>query len=214
MSHFPVIVFGDNVDVLLAPYDANNEWFRDGSKWDWWSVGGRWTGSLDEGYDPYKDSRNMHECWLCKGTGKRSDVVTFFNGGPLPSFATAQSKEFLSGLTGKPDKEAKPYTLDDAKKYLEETGCNGCGGTGQDLKHASDWQSSLNDVTTVAHVKTVDFTPFAIVLPRGTWLESVEMSWWGITNNELDAGQWTAMYKHELNKLPDETKATLVDCHV
>lgn len=56
MTHFGVLVVlpGDipwnQVEEatarVLAPYDENGEWFTDGSRWDWWQIGGRWTGSL------------------------------------------------------------------------------------------------------------------------------------------------------------------------
>ena len=42
------------------------------SKWDWYTVGGRWSGTLDD-YNPYTDPKNQQECWLCKGTGIRTD---------------------------------------------------------------------------------------------------------------------------------------------
>jgi hypothetical protein len=44
--------------------------FGDGQKWDWYQVGGRWTGVLG-GYDPEKDPANIEECDLCAGTGTR-----------------------------------------------------------------------------------------------------------------------------------------------
>jgi len=27
----------------MSPYDENEEWFRDGSRWDWYVIGGRWS---------------------------------------------------------------------------------------------------------------------------------------------------------------------------
>lgn len=85
MSHFSVLVIvgeqpitledaEDKVRPLLAPYDENGEWFRDGSKWDWWQIGGRWTGRLS-GYKPADDPRNIENCDLCNGTGKRPDLA-------------------------------------------------------------------------------------------------------------------------------------------
>lgn len=38
--------------------------------WDWWVVGGRWTGSHD-GYEPHKDPANYSPCRYCAGTGHR-----------------------------------------------------------------------------------------------------------------------------------------------
>ncbi len=44
------------------------------AKWDWWTVGGRWSGAFLAGYDASKDPRNYETCWLCGGTGKRLDM--------------------------------------------------------------------------------------------------------------------------------------------
>lgn len=44
------------------------------AKWDWWTIGGRWTGYLS-GYDPRTDIANRETCDLCAGTGRRDDAV-------------------------------------------------------------------------------------------------------------------------------------------
>ena len=55
MSHFSVPVIVDEeycsypearVEKLLEPYDENGEWFAEGSRWDWWVTGGRYSGLL------------------------------------------------------------------------------------------------------------------------------------------------------------------------
>jgi hypothetical protein len=46
--------------------------YNQDSQWDWYQVGGRWTGLLD-GYDPEKDPANLKTCYLCSGTGIRPD---------------------------------------------------------------------------------------------------------------------------------------------
>ena len=45
------------------------------SQWDWYEIGGRWTGELVDDYDPYRDPDNLEDCWICKGTGKRDDEL-------------------------------------------------------------------------------------------------------------------------------------------
>jgi hypothetical protein len=42
-----------------------------GGFWDWFQIGGRWTGVLD-GYDPETDPKNKKPCDLCGGTGDRA----------------------------------------------------------------------------------------------------------------------------------------------
>lgn len=75
MSHYLVGVIlpkppapdvGATVARLLAPHE--------GEHWDWYQIGGRWTGHVS-GYVPETDPRNHEPCWLCQGTGKRTDML-------------------------------------------------------------------------------------------------------------------------------------------
>lgn len=61
------------VDKILAPYSKSLEW-------DWYQIGGRWTGAHDK-YDPESDPDNMEICDLCNGAGKRSDMDCSWCGG-------------------------------------------------------------------------------------------------------------------------------------
>jgi hypothetical protein len=45
------------------------------SKWDWWQIGGRWTGALVPDYDPATQDANLEWCSLCGGTGQRDDEL-------------------------------------------------------------------------------------------------------------------------------------------
>ena len=41
------------------------------SKWDWYQVGGRWTGMIDPpGYSPMDDPKNVIQCFHCRGHRK------------------------------------------------------------------------------------------------------------------------------------------------
>lgn len=59
------------VAKVMAPYyeEANPEGW-----WDWWQIGGRFTGTLTD-YDPSADPANIEVCDLCGGTGTRGDMV-------------------------------------------------------------------------------------------------------------------------------------------
>lgn len=46
----------------------------EGPFWDWYQIGGRWTGRLN-GYEPDKDPANIKPCDLCSGTGLRIDPI-------------------------------------------------------------------------------------------------------------------------------------------
>lgn len=75
----------DLVAEAMEPYDENREvepitedgetwWHNPVGFWDWYQIGGRWTGNLS-GYDPYEDPELLEECRLCQGTGFRNDSV-------------------------------------------------------------------------------------------------------------------------------------------
>lgn len=55
---------------VLKTFDRTNP----DPKWDWWQIGGRYTGQMTPGYDPEKDPLNQEQCTLCHGTGKRADM--------------------------------------------------------------------------------------------------------------------------------------------
>lgn len=69
----------DAVSRVLAPYEERWEGDDDDAVkhgfWDWWVVGGRWTGAWAPNYDPTTDPANRMQCWLCDGTGKRDDPL-------------------------------------------------------------------------------------------------------------------------------------------
>lgn len=48
--------------------------YGNGIEYDWFQLGGRWTGKFD-GYDPQKDPKNSRTCTLCGGTGERKDMA-------------------------------------------------------------------------------------------------------------------------------------------
>lgn len=74
----------EGVGRMMAPYDeeARTTWVADEDEegggywtnaesfWDWYSIGGRWTGRLD-GYDPEQDPALKEPCFICNGTGTR-----------------------------------------------------------------------------------------------------------------------------------------------
>jgi hypothetical protein len=58
------------VAAAMAPYDENNSSNEKRGRWDWYQIGGRWTGAFD-GYVPESDPKNSETCWICGGTGRR-----------------------------------------------------------------------------------------------------------------------------------------------
>ena len=92
MHYFAAVIIPNNEDVYgqvvsaMAPYDetlnvkqettedGETHWYNPAGMWDWWQIGGRWTG-VWSGYDPCTDPANIETCDLCAGTGYRNDEV-------------------------------------------------------------------------------------------------------------------------------------------
>jgi len=161
------------------------------SKWDWYQIGGRWTGFYSD-YNPATDPKNIEVCDLCEGTGMRDDWAWI-------------------------DADGVHYKDDWAKQCK---GCNSCQGTGKSVKWPTSWENSEHDVLPVSAVldmmnreKDPKEPVFAVVTPDGEWIESGSMGWWGIISDEKDENTWGEEFKNILEKYSD-CIAVVVDCHI
>lgn len=57
-------------------------------------------------------------------------------------------------------------------------------------------------------------TPFAFVDPIGRWFERGKMGWWAIVFDEKDKDDWEAQFKSFIERLDDDVKVTVIDCHI
>lgn len=81
MHYFAAVVIdaGErNVDAAvakaMAPYQEWSSGDMHGGLWDWYLIGGCWTG-VWSGYDPKADPANIETCPQCHGTGHRDDRI-------------------------------------------------------------------------------------------------------------------------------------------
>ncbi len=109
------------------------------SKWDWYSLGGRWSGSIK-----LKDG--------AKGNIGKGSLVCRNEAG-----------------------------IDQAKK---------------------------GDIANFDELST-----FAI-LKDGEWFERGEMGWWGVTHNEKDEDLWNQEFKKLIDGLHEDTLISIYDCHI
>ena len=75
-ADFPADEIEERIDDDLAPFytcrevqqveeDGEKYWTNPDGHWDWFQIGGRWTGHLSD-YDPEKDPANIERCDLCE----------------------------------------------------------------------------------------------------------------------------------------------------
>jgi hypothetical protein len=287
MSHFCVLVIGEEVEEQLAPYSESDEeymqfkvysqedldaftleypdvyqnyvkeyeasdkkdsfvdfWAQDWhgvdyneekeafgfftnekAKWDWYEVGGRWSGFFN-----LKDGATGEKCGqYFRGTPQtvtgKADVVQIKNwdivsekeevrqesekfydklesvlkGRPVPSW-----KEHMEKYPNIEEARISFHSLD-TMKDLAAAEIHAWGDPSEKFKASR--QEYVNSMVEGVGV------PFALV-KDGQWYEKGEMGWFGMAHNEKEQEQWNTEFWKLLESLPQDTKLTIVDCHI
>lgn len=239
MSHFVVMVIGDNLDDQLQPFDENivvdeykkrinlDEWWflrskeRDGvdktdlvalcemyntdvygedgppeddserllideeglyelstysplSKWDWWTLGGRWSGSLTTKAGEQTDqARKGNIDWVAMAEKRKAHAMETWT-------------EYQEKLKTEPNAERLGSLI-----YGVEEG----------------------DTLETYVGRSENFSVFAMLV-NGEWCERGKMGWWGAVSNESDKEKWAQFTQDTIDQLSDDTLISMVDCHI
>lgn len=192
--------------------------YNPNSKWDWWQVGGRWTGFFTEGdedpYDPALDPRNYEPCPICDQTGKRYWRERVLDGGeaddqPLARVASTADEHGERVML-------EPASADDP--LAVERPCNACDGTGQRLSFSfAPFDGDVVPARRWAEkVMQGHCIPFAVVTPDGEWHERGEMGCFGIVRNEKLRDEWEEEVREIASQVAgrDDLLAVAVDLHI
>lgn len=199
------------------------------SKWDWYQIGGRWSGILDN-YNPTEDPLNQEPCGYCRATGIRMDLASkeeleVQDG--LTTFQIAEAfTEFYKVIKKieKASPEEATLLRAEAESIATNIGgrtCNACGGTRIYTRNATQWTPHSGDVMPVRDLLAMSKEElnervggvFAVVTPDGEWHERGEMGWFNIVSGEVDREDWKEAVR-VLLRLNDDCYAVVVDCHI
>lgn len=203
-------------------------------RWDWYQVGGRWTGSL---------------LLLPKARGivGRPGLMT---SDAAPGYADQAMKGDIDFTQMRNDAEVKARVLwEDTRRITggsawetwDDTLIRFCGPEEKrdrskiDLareeyhsqpalellkasgKEVYSWE--VDDHLTLDMDKYLErgrqraCAHFAFVRD-GKWTERGKMGWFGMSSDEVSDGQWLRMFNDMLDEIPDDTLLTVVDCHI
>lgn len=235
MSHFTVTVCTkdpDRLDEILAPFDENREGAED-AKWDWWQIGGRWTG-----YFPYRAEFASEVIRGTPGLGGGKVAALHCDGGPKRALdlgalreekaaeARKQYAEFHALIAGTPkakswasfrdDLDAERLTIEEARlQYHNQPAVQALNGT--DFRWYDDPLSefSLPESLYVEREKARAVPGFATITLDGRWMAPGEMGWFAVTDATEDSqiGYWEAANAY-IESLPDDVYIVVVDCHI
>lgn len=175
-------------------------------KWDWWTVGGRFSNRLGPG---------------CNQTQKHNVPIDFLR-------SSAEAKELVTY-----DEVQKVRAGRSVKTWAEVRSALPPGAFVTDEIRDSYWhQPVIQEIQAKIRklwdgpdeylvsrdlfrlrVRNRALACFAIV-KDGKWYQRGEMGWWGAVHDEKDEDAWHAEFNKMYDELPSDVWLTVVDCHI
>lgn len=221
-------------------YDKNSDGrygyrANENAKWDWYQVGGRWTGFF-RGKENLEGVIGVGEPGLMTSKARpqyydsilKKDIdITYMHA----EAANNAEKEFDSFIEVFGDIEIPSWNeirekhgdnIDDAREEYHNTEfskkLNELDKTNHEYVNAWRWADDI-----VERFKGMDREKFIqsriqrsimtfAVLKDGKWYERGSMGWWGYVSDEID--DWDEQFYKLFESLDDDTRLTVVDCHI
>lgn len=213
------------------PDKKSGYWTNPKAKWDWYKIGGRWTGffksfngrgfrgepglmtemakvgyadQIKKGDVDFAGMRQEKE----EAAAILYDKVITIVGCHEPQVPWSELLKTMFVTKGR-DKAIKFYHGQARVKAMAEYNqANGHEYAGLELDEfvvsREEFIKSRGDMVGI---------PFAVV-KDGEWYEKGEMGWWGAVHNEEDQATWNTKVSEMIAALPNDTLLTLMDCHI
>ena len=163
----------EQVSHIMTPYQEDHD-EDEGSVagfWDWWQIGGRYTGEHDPDYDATIDPSHIKVCSICGGTGDRPDWVYYEDG----------VRKF---------KDSWAETCN---------GCNSCQGTGKTTTWPTEWKPHEKDILSVSKIPE-ELTCYSLVLPDMDVLHTKAWNGNDFIETEFDGKVKAALEKYNIKE--------------
>lgn len=154
------------------------------SKWDWYSIGGRWAGYF------------IVKKGVTEERGAPSLLMEGFN------YEAGEADIVLKKDIDM--KAMKKKQKEQAEKNWEH----------RDDPFSSISNKLTKEQYIKQETSRHPLTPFAFVDKNGEWHESASMGWWGMTSDDKETDLWEKEFVEWFESLPEDTELTLVDCHI
>jgi len=215
-------------------------WENTHAKWDWYQMGGRWTGfyklkeavahiggllgtpglmtpEAEAGHADQLmvgdvDLEGMRTEAAVSAFQRYEDVAKAF-GGEMPKLEHLWKDVVEDKSLGDIDARRDFYHAQPALVRLKAMKADDQLPKSVDRYFFDIEEFQCDEQTYVERAKNAACVPFAYVRD-GKWHERGEMGWWGWVGNEKDRGQWNREFNAMLDELPANTLLTLVDCHI
>jgi hypothetical protein len=225
---------GDDWNGMRWQKDEDGQWYNHStynpiSKWDWYSLGGRWSGYLKlknntEGTigEPGVFDNVCEKGWVDQT--KKCNVDFEFMRSQAGEQASKRYDAFYSIVKDRVvpiwDNIRKKYSENDIelarKEYRENS-------VVIDVENNEEFKSYFlfNDMAEfvesradyIQSARNSAISTFAIV-KDGKWYEKGKMGWWAIVHDEKNQDDWNKQFSELLDSLSDDTLLSVYDCHI
>lgn len=197
------------------------------AKWDWYQLGGRWTGFLklnsgargeagtpglmtpgcklgyaDAALKGDIDFEGMREDSAKEAGDMWDNIHAIINGRAWKTF-----KEVLEQYEGQEDagrKAREEYHSQDVLNDISERINNPFFDVDKFRIERVDYvqQARQNATTVYAFIKD------------SQWYAKGDMGWFGMSDDKVSEDEWARKFNEMLDELPDDTQISIVDCHI
>ncbi len=175
------------------------------AKWDWWTIGGRWSGKLldksgkscDQAYKKDIDFEGMKAASVAKNLPLYEEAQSAFDGEVFIKWADILKDESLTI-----EEKREKYHGQKAIKNFRDKFDN-------PFASAEDYAMTKDEF-----IKKQEFSAISTfaILNNGNWLEKGEMGWWACVGNEKE--DWEEIFTKALNEIPEDNYLVVIDCHI
>lgn len=298
MSHFKVLVIGDDIETQLEPYNENTvaeayqdmsfdfakdlgnarsfysnhpeyaasidltsdhavlnaykegedlRWndnkteatlwstYNPKSKWDYWTIGGRYNTSMQIKPDANADDFKPSEAHWTERHGNEADHRGASDSArkraiDYPAMIAKQRADAiltwdkLAAATEGIEPPTSTWAeirerhsdIDDARREFNTHPWNAATRKAGFWDAYEDFHMAAADprATYIAEREASAVGGYYAILHNGEWQARGDMGWFGMSSNETNKASWVSKVSELINSLPDDTWLTTVDCHI
>lgn len=207
-------------------------WNNPNAKWDWYVLGGRWSGFFkivenpsttpilgepgvfqnvpESGTSDVCAIRDIDFIGMRENARKRAneeyDLYEKATAGLPPAFTWSEVKAQFEDINKQIDEARKKYRDQPVVQAIEKDMGN----------FFFDDPVLTFRCTREQYVRRAEngvAVPFALLMD-GKWYEKGDMGWWGMVSDEKDDDTWNEEYRRLIESLPVDTILSAYDCHI
>ncbi|HAK2208019.1 hypothetical protein MOV10_14355 [Salmonella enterica subsp. enterica serovar Abeokuta] len=180
-------------------------------KWDWYQIGGRWSGFF------------LHRSGMCVDSIKKSDIDFTGMIADKAIVAKRNYEAFAAAITGHEYPRSWPSIMETLGKdnidqardiYHSQPALNAIKKAGLNFLFKCPVEHFGHDEQAfVTREASSFFSPYAII-HEGVWIAKGEMGWFGMSDDDVTQEEWNEKVFELIRDLPDDAILSVYDCHI